>query len=120
MYEFRQLERERESDNDWNPLDGALQAHARILYASQTGDGPPRFDDAESHQRVEQAHADIEGQWFSAADEVLRHEAAEWQTMVHSGDGGTLRCEPLRDGRRSCAMRQHSVTRRISCAARET
>ena len=37
-----------------------------------------------------------------------------------AGDGGTLRCEPLRDGRRSCAMREHAVTRRNSCAARET
>ena len=40
--------------------------------------------------------------------------------VVRWGDGGTLRCEPWRDGRRSCATSEHSVTRRNTCAARET
>ena len=78
---FRKLERERESGNEWNALDRALRMHARVLYVRQTGDGPPLFDDAESHGRVEQAHADLEGQWFGAQDEKFRREAAAHYTV---------------------------------------
>ena len=80
--EFRELERERDSGNKWSPLDGALQMHARGLYLRQTDDGPPLFDDAELQQRVVQAHADLEGQWFIAVDETLRDEAAADNTIA--------------------------------------
>ena len=79
---FRELERERESGNDWNALDRALRSHAWVLYFCQTGDdGPPLFDDAESHERVVQAHADLEGQRFSVEDETLRREAEAHDTV---------------------------------------
>ena len=40
--------------------------------------------------------------------------------VVLQGDGGRLRFEPGRDRRHSCATKEHSVTRRTTCAARES
>ena len=84
---FRQLERERGSDNDWNELDEALWEHAQVVNAGIIPDDAAYFDDAESRRRFEQAHADLAGRAFCDAHETLREEAFEQETIAfHAPD----------------------------------
>ena len=78
---FRELERERETDAEWNALDAALLDHAEVLHDAVTASGRP--GDGESRRRIERARVDLSERRFVVMDDQLRDEAESEGTLVY-------------------------------------